>query len=248
MAVFERAAHRLADLPLQRPRVCVWEGYLLGDGAQGLEPLETPLLGEDESVDLLAQPGLDHLRRPLHPLLALLSGDDVGEDQAGGDRRAASRQHPRIEPDLVAKGVEPFLCKEVVEVDREVQGLDLVDAHGKVVFEEHAVGASGEGDRPPVDLDLRRQRHLGSEAGLLVRQRPLDAAVELLAEPQPRQTAAAEPDYSALAFAGELADAGGDAAVLDVDRKGQSNLRVIGLQRVESVKGPVGWHIVRIAP
>ena len=72
--------------------------------------------------------------------------------------------------------------------------------------------------------------------------------MELLADPQPRQTAAAETDHSALAFAGELADAGGDAAVLDVDRKGQSNLRVTGLQGVQSVKGPAGWHIVRIAP
>ena len=72
-------------------------------------------------------------------------------------------EHEGIESDLAFEPLETFLRIEVVKIDREVQALDLVDPDRAAVFEDHAVGASGDLDRPTVDIDLEDRRDLARD-------------------------------------------------------------------------------------
>ena len=128
------------------------------------------------------------------------------------------RHHEGVECSLAAKAVQPFLGVQIVKIDGEVQGLDLVDPDGPSIVKDHAVGAARDLHRPAVDLDLDLGRDLAPETGLRGFHVSLNASVELGADPEPGETGPGEPDRTLGGLAEDIPDPGTDPPPLEVDR------------------------------
>ena len=72
-------------------------------------------------------------------------------------------------------------------------------------------------DVPVVDFHLQLDRNLGTVLRHRGDELLLDAAVELLADPQPGHSRSAEADGALVGIADQVTNAGFDAPVLDID-------------------------------
>ncbi len=215
--VGERVCHCGADRLLDGAHDRVRKGDAGGGLAEPLEACDPALLVCDQPVELLAQPGPHRIRFPRHLLVTLLLGDDVDQDQPHCRRPLGRREHQGVKGRLPAEPLQPLLGVQVVEVDREVQALDLVDPNRLAVCEHHAVRAPRDLRPPAVDLELELDRDLALIPGLGHLELGLQPPVELGADPQTRHAAAAEADGALRGLADEVADAGADRLPFEVD-------------------------------
>ena len=207
-------AHR----KLCRPWLGVGKRQVGGLGAQPIQPLEPTLFDRDQSPNRLAQPRIDRVAVPDDLLVALLEGDDVNQHQPRRGGRAVAGEHGGVEAELAPEAVEAFGGVEIVQVDGEVESLDLVDPDHTVPAPDHSVGATHDGDPPTVDDGLQAHRNLGLVTGLEGGELLLNTAVELLADPQARETGPVEADRALSGLAGEVAHAGSERARLEVNQ------------------------------
>ena len=127
----------------------------------------------------------------------------------------------------MSERLKTLVRKEVVQVNGEMKGFDLVDPKRALPVEEDSVRPSRESERPIVDLNLGGKMHLRRKPRFLLTESGLNSAVEFLAEPQPGQTTPAQADHSARPFAREFGDPGGDSPRLEINRQGQARHRKV---------------------
>ncbi len=159
-AIPEQVGDLVSDGYLNRTHLVVRKGNEICSGAKLGEPIESACLLRDETVETLTKPGPHLLGGPDDLLVLLLGGDDVDEDQPDRRRRAVPGQHEGVEGCLTTITIEALFDIEVVEIDGEVEGLDLVDPNRLFVFETDAVCAAHEFNGPTVDLEFESDGHL----------------------------------------------------------------------------------------
>jgi hypothetical protein len=144
--------------------------------------------------------------------------DNIDEDETRRGGVILLRQHKGVEGCLAAIAIKSFLCVQIVKVDGEVQGLDLVDPDGPSVFEDHTIGTARDLHRPAVNLQLHLGVDFASKTWLGGLQVCLNAPVELGADPEAGEPSPGEADRTLGGLAEEIADCRTDSLSLDVDR------------------------------
>ncbi len=211
---FDGRRHRF----LGGPHLGVGERQGFGGCTEVVETGQAPQLDRDQPTHRLAYPAVDRPVIPHHLLDALVAGDDVHQQEAHRRRSLGRGQHRGIQRRLSPERLEPLGGEQIVQVDREMEGLDLVDSHDPAVgITDHSVGPAGDGHSPSVHRGFEPGRDLCLEPRFDRGQLFLDPAVERAADPQAGQPGSGQADHALRTLADQVAHARRDRTMFRID-------------------------------
>ena len=234
--VGENLIDRSDDLVLDRSGCVVGKGNTVGRDFEFGKPIEAPFFVGNEAMDLLAEPGVDRVRRPWDRLFSFLVRNDVHQHQTGFGRVFGLGEHECVEGDLAAESIETLVGVEIVEIDGEVEAFDFVDPGRTAVVKDHAVGAARDLDRPTVKLELHNGRDLTLKTGFGGLEFALQPAMKLGAYPEAGKPTPRKTDGALGRFAEKVADTGPDGLTFSVDDDGHELRRLRSTARMTRIE------------